>query len=182
MTANSGISEDSADSFKESDEERHNSLNTNIYFRKVYRKKVKSPSKKRSSPIHTNNIEMNTTFSVKESSRESGITTLPDSLLNTKILDLDVSKAKDTTSDYATCTSGTSPDLLERNVFDFPISNLITSDNSIKSNDDSIIAKSEGVCSSDLSFVTMSEVYKYVDQEEGIVLFEKRCLKTPPLR
>ncbi|EFA06702.1 ankyrin repeat and LEM domain-containing protein 1 [Tribolium castaneum] len=68
----------------------------------------------------------------------------------------------DSTSDYATCTSGASPDALERNIFDFPDE-----------------TKSEGVSSSDLSFVSVSEVYKYVDEAEGIVLYERRFLKTP---
>lgn len=33
--------------------------------------------------------------------------------------------------------------------------------------------------SSELSFVTVSEVYRYTDDEEGVLLFEKRLLKNP---
>ncbi|KAJ8976542.1 hypothetical protein NQ317_017950 [Molorchus minor] len=43
----------------------------------------------------------------------------------------------------------------------------------------SYIAKSEGIGSTDTSFVSVSEVYKYVDKDEGIVLYERRMLKTP---
>lgn len=142
----------SDESLKESDDERHFPINIhNITFRKVYRKK--SP-KKPSLKITKN----------REYSQESGVTPFTDL------------KNLETTSDYVTCTSGTSPDILERNVFDF--SGFLTNDESNKSQI-SVITKSEGVGSSDLSFVSVSEIYKYVDEAEGIVLYERRLLKTP---
>jgi ankyrin repeat protein len=182
----SGISDDSDDSLKESDGERHNSVDIkDICFRKVYRKKVKTP-KKKTSPIQTCNRSVSEDNSdYKQYSKESGITLLQDSLsCNTKKdvclkkFDLEVSKLRDASSDYATCTSSVSPDILERNIFDF--NSLITNDEtkSVRSQA-TTISKSEGISSSDMSFVSVSEVYKYVDQQEGIVLYERRFLKTP---
>ncbi|XP_063932736.1 ankyrin repeat and LEM domain-containing protein 1-like isoform X2 [Zophobas morio] len=177
----SGISDDSGDSLKESDEERYNPVDVkNICFRKVYRKKVKTP---KSSPIKTSNQKIKSKMDeIIQFSNESGIAMLPDSLnikeeTPLKKLSLDLSKGgRDTSSDYVTCTSGISPDILERNIFDF--TNLMTSDDSNKSQL-STITKSEGISSSDLSFISVTEIYKYVDKEEGIVLYERRFLKTP---
>ncbi|XP_044265698.1 ankyrin repeat and LEM domain-containing protein 1-like [Tribolium madens] len=72
----------------------------------------------------------------------------------------------DATSDYV---SGTSPEILERNIFDFEENKSQIS----------VLTKSEGISSEDLSFVSVSEVYKYVDEAEGIVLYERRFLKSP---
>lgn len=182
-----GDSYDSGDSLKESDEERYSNVDfKNICFRKVYRKKIKTP-KTKSSPIDTTNSTNQTIkteiSSFKHFSKESGISMLPNSVISEndtkapKKLEQNMSKViKDTTSDYVTCTSGDSPDILERNVFDF--NNLLTSDDSNKSQV-STVTKSEGISSSDLSFISVSEVYKYEDKEEGVVLFERRFLKTP---
>lgn len=43
----------------------------------------------------------------------------------------------------------------------------------------SVNAKSEGIGSTDLSFVSVSEVYRYEDHDQGIILYERRLLRTP---
>ncbi|KAG5881390.1 hypothetical protein JTB14_012006 [Gonioctena quinquepunctata] len=45
------------------------------------------------------------------------------------------------------------------------------------SNGDESAKKSEDVASTDQSFVSVSEIYKYEDMEKGVVLYEKRLLK-----
>lgn len=77
-----------------------------------------------------------------------------------------ISKKSDKTdsSDYKTCSNS----VLEKNVFE------ITEDLNSANNDiPSAITMNES------SSIAISEVYKYEDKEEGIVLFEKRLLKTP---
>lgn len=73
------------------------------------------------------------------------------------------SKNKDTSSDYCTCTSG-SDDVnpLERNIFE--ISSLTDFNSSVKHYDD------------ETGFVSVCEVFKYEDVEEGVVLYEKKHL------
>nr|XP_022913973.1 ankyrin repeat and LEM domain-containing protein 1 [Onthophagus taurus] len=113
----------------------------------------------------------------KESSRESGILTFPESeeentrglydddfnrKLDRKLINSNANK--DSSSDYCTCTDG-SMDLninqFERNIFD--IGSICTEKSSI-----------------DATFVSISEIYKYTDDEEGVVLYEKRVL-TPTI-
>lgn len=67
---------------------------------------------------------------------------------------------------YVTCTSGTSPDIFESNVFDF--SRFLTNDETNESQI-RVITKSEWVWGSNLSFVSVSEIYKYVDEAESII-------------
>lgn len=139
---------------------------------------------------------------IKEFSAESGIVTLP----NSKIEDFSNADDKESSfcpnaprvngcdinqnlnasisasTDYHTCSAGINSALpnstfvIDKNVFEITndLSNLTT--NEAKSRRSS--TKSEGICSNDVSFVSVSEVYKYIDEEEGIVLFEKRLLKT----
>ncbi|XP_074037159.1 uncharacterized protein [Leptinotarsa decemlineata] len=77
-------------------------------------------------------------------------------------------KKNSTSSDYLTCTSNSA---LNRNVFE------ITEDLTKSIEDGS--KKSDDAASTDLSFMSVSEVYKYEDMEEGIVLYERRLLKAP---
>ncbi|XP_044744644.1 ankyrin repeat and LEM domain-containing protein 1-like [Coccinella septempunctata] len=139
---------------------------------------------------------------IKEFSAESGIVTLPNSKSEDFFsadnkesfcpVDAVVEVPTDTTQtvevsmtnteDYHTCSAGndTTPInttfVLDKNVFEITsdLSHLAVDD--VKSRRSS--TKSEGICSNDISFVSVSEVYKYIDEEEGIVLFEKRLLKT----
>lgn len=131
-------------------------------------------------------------------SRESGILTLPDSVLddcseldenykiNTKTND---AQTKNTLSDYFTCGSDRS-DILNRCIIETSSFANETSECTGVYFDST--AKSEGKTSevqiadqnqsndSDLTFVTVSEVYKYTDEEQGVVLYERRLLKSPP--
>ena len=78
-------------------------------------------------------------------------------------------KNKDTTSDYSTCTSSSGDvNPLERNIFE--ISSLTDSNSSVKHYDD------------ETSFVSVCEVFKYEDVEEGVVLYEKKHLVSNGLR
>ncbi|KAF7268345.1 hypothetical protein GWI33_018498 [Rhynchophorus ferrugineus] len=156
-----------------------------ITFRKVYRKtrkksSIKSPNKTQKSvyfdatktSLEDTNCEEAENFSLaKEYSTESGIITLPVSVedigLSSNIEHIPLKK-KETSSDYQTC-SQISIDAFEKNVFE------ITEDLSqlhIQKGDNT-------VCTDDMSFVSVSEVYKYEDKDEGIVLYEKRLLKSP---
>lgn len=117
---------------------------------------------------------------IEDLSDESGIVTLPpskNSFSSTK-LSIFQPKLHDTSSDYMT-SSATS--LLNRNIF--TIANDLS--RSLFTSDESCIDNSKVGCenktddegSTEMSFVTVSEVYKYEDKEEGIVLYEKRVVK-----
>ncbi|KRT84184.1 hypothetical protein AMK59_2856, partial [Oryctes borbonicus] len=121
----------------------------------------------------------------KESSRESGILTLQDSsdedggyseddLSYNKIKtvkaarNLKIKENKDNSSDYCTCTEGSdTTNMLDKTIYEFSTNNNPNHFKSSNSNDDQ-----------ELSFVSVSEVYKYTDLEEGVVLFEKRILSS----
>lgn len=172
----------------------------NITFRKVYRKtrrisrdsSIRSTKSTETTPVakrnehnkYAKNLISNESCpedftKIVNFSNESGIELLANSNIISPSqskelnLSLDIVKPvefekKDSSSDYMTCTS-TSVNTFERN-----ISNLMTSDESHSLS----IAKSEGI-GSDASLVHISELYKFVDPEEGIVLYERRFLKTP---
>ncbi|XP_018578499.1 homeobox protein Wariai-like, partial [Anoplophora glabripennis] len=109
-------------------------------------------------------------------SKESGIVTLPNSINDESNLFCDkpqdnspekqtnLLKSREISSDYMTCSSNS---LFEQNIFD------ITEDGSVN------LLTCEDAGSNDVSFISISEVYKYVDKDEGIVLYERRLLKTP---
>ncbi|KAL3285873.1 hypothetical protein HHI36_000393 [Cryptolaemus montrouzieri] len=127
---------------------------------------------------------------LREFSKESGIMTLPNSKSEVYIA---VDKANSissnqdivatniilentiNSSDYRTCSSCDMSNVMNRNIFEMTndLSHLAVEE--VKSRRSS--TKSEGVFSTDVSFVSVSEVYKYIDEDEGIILFEKRLLK-----
>lgn len=120
-----------------------------------------------------NSHQSNDFCKFSEKSRESGIVTLNDSALEDDEIKLSPrkiskTKSKDTSSDYCTCTEG-SDDVMNQNVYE-----MSSSSSSQKSTDhiNNHIANFEN------SFISVSEVYRYSDRDEGIVLFEKRIL--PP--
>ncbi|CAG9839599.1 unnamed protein product [Diabrotica balteata] len=80
-------------------------------------------------------------------------------------------------SDYMTCSSNS---LLNKNIFSIT---LLTNDSSDKSCIDNKAVVSDSVTdetgSTEMSFVTVSAVYKYEDKQKGIVLYEKRVHKKP---
>lgn len=123
----------------------------------------------------------------KDYSKESGVVMLTSSLSNssfavqvpTKTNTSSISKRQRSSSDYLTC-SRSSINSLEKNIFE------ITDDLSDLNLNKSVCAPvekaksdgSEGAASDQCSFVSVSEVYKYVDEDQGVVLFERRLLKT----
>lgn len=134
--------------------------------------------------------EANELSKMEQFSKESGIVTLPDSTndesnffcdkeISTAREQTDLMKPQEISSDYMTCSSNS---LFEKNIFEITedISSLLAVDESKdvkglavdKSNDNDSN-------SNDISFISISEVYKYVDKDEGIVLYERRLLKTP---
>lgn len=131
-------------------------------------------------------------------SRESGILTLPDSLVddcseideNHKIdYKNNVSQLKNTLSDYFTCGSDRS-DILNRCIIETSSFANETSEctgiyfdstaKSVGRTADVQIVDQNRSNDSDLTFVSVSEVYKYTDEEEGVILYERRLLKSPP--
>ncbi|XP_028128209.1 uncharacterized protein LOC114324549 [Diabrotica virgifera virgifera] len=91
-------------------------------------------------------------------------------------LNLD-SNMTENNSDYLTCSSVNS--LLNKNIFE--IDSNITNDSSDKSCIDNKAVggvTDESGCT-EISFVTVSAVYKYEDKQQGIVLYEKRVHKQP---
>ncbi|XP_050296832.1 ankyrin repeat and LEM domain-containing protein 1-like [Anthonomus grandis grandis] len=183
-----------------------------ITFRKVYRKtrsKSKTPSKASNPTIFRDAINSDSKCNLDETlyvdaisvtqlqdySRESGVVTLPSSLNELGLFELEKSVAKEEkSSDYLTC-SHTSVDSLEKNIFELPDelntlnldskhheSLLVKSNTDVVDKEDSMKSdggSSGGSDSNELSFVSVSEVYKYVDKDEGVVLYERRLLKTP---
>lgn len=126
----------------------------------------------------------------KESSRESGIQSLPESTFDLSqetsiytqtnkpcgIVSLnEPKKIRDTSSDYFTCNEGSSVNILDQNVFeitsDLSSYSLPASSKSINSNNE--------FKQSDVNNFNISELYKYIDEEEDIILFEKRLLVSP---
>lgn len=133
---------------------------------------------------------------MQQYSKESGIITLPNSMLVTGNIPKTTSSAEfsisemysppkmktslikiDASSDYNTCSTASEKSSLV-NSFE------MTDDLSIEFTQDEtkgdLISSTHSKSSSpELSFVTVSELYKYVDEDEGIILFERRFLKTP---
>ncbi|KAI4467890.1 ankyrin repeat and lem domain-containing protein 1 [Holotrichia oblita] len=126
----------------------------------------------------------------KESSRESGILTLPESSdedggysddsfideqcefnyieTTNNLGNLNIKEHKDTSSDYCTCTESSEiANILDKTIYGFSNNKNLHPPNSSNSDDQ------------DLSFVSISEVYRYTDLDEGIVFYEKRILVTP---
>lgn len=139
--------------------------------------------------------EVDTSTSVfdkcRKLSRESGILTLPDSVLSEYDTEKDSAKEKsvevqvdtrpNASSDYCTCDS-TSINILERNVIESSVEDDACGsfkNESSRVKEGSVTNSPRSVESSELTFVTVSEVYKYLDPEEGVTLYEKRLLKTP---
>lgn len=134
---------------------------------------------------------------LKEYSKESGIVTLPHTLKDTHTFDLDPEDTsqkaltkEEKSSDYLTC-SHNSINTFEKNVFEITddLNNI-----NLESKTDNMNAleplahgktnavKSERDKSNDsneMSFVSVSEVYKYEDKQEGVVLYERRLWKAP---
>lgn len=118
-------------------------------------------------------------------SRESGILTLPDSALDFSDEKDDLQKTPfkenepafkiNASSDYCTCDSS-SVNILEVNVIESSTEEHFCDETKNKTPENEQNTR-RSLESSDLSFVTVSEVYKYKDTDEGIVLFEKRLLK-----
>lgn len=129
----------------------------------------------------------------KESSRESGILTLPESSdedggysddsfideqfelndihITNDLGHLNIKENKDTSSDYCTCTENSDiTNILDKTMYGF------------SNNKHLPLPKSNSSDDQDLSFVSVSEVYRYTDLDEGIVLYEKRILVTPSCR
>lgn len=125
---------------------------------------------------------------MEQFSKESGIVTLSDSV-NTELNffcdkqipstkeQTDLVKPQEISSDYMTCSSNS---LFEKNIFEMTedISNLLAVDR-YKNVKGLVVDKSDDVNSNDISFVSISEVYKYEDKDEGITLYERRLLKAP---
>lgn len=164
------------------------------HFLQNYRKtrsKSKSPKSTKSEKSSTNEIlvvdetfytDAQNTTSFKELSRESGVVTIPSSTGHS-IFFMDQTTGKknsyklEKSSDYFTCSHNNSINSLERNIFeiteDLSALNVI----SVNEKEDDQPEKPEVESLSELSFVSVSEVYKYVDEEENVVLYEKRYLK-----
>lgn len=125
---------------------------------------------------------------MEQFSKESGIVTLSDSV-NTELNffcdkqipstkeQTDLVKPQEISSDYMTCSSNS---LFEKNIFEMTedISHLLAVDR-YKNVKGLVVDKSDDVNSNDISFVSISEVYKYEDKDEGITLYERRLLKAP---
>ncbi|CAG9862775.1 unnamed protein product [Phyllotreta striolata] len=134
-------------------------LNSTI--KKTYKKKRKierQPNPRSSTPQTSPKscmVERN-----PQCSSESGIQTLPCSGNS-----LSSVKPPETSSDYMTC-SGNS--ILNQNILA-----IYDASKSLFASDESCNKSCE---SYEASFVTVSEVYKYEDEQEGIVLYEKRSI------
>lgn len=100
-----------------------------------------------------------------------------------------IDKQKDTSSDYYTCTDASDCNVLEKNISESNLS-MISSDismpwvaNSIMTSDNSanntINRRNLANRSFDKTVVSVTEIYKYLDPQEGVVLYEKRLLVTP---
>lgn len=114
---------------------------------------------------------------MKEYSRESGVVTIQSLLDSTQSWKMNNSKesaaVQEKNSDYFTC-SHNSITSLEKNILE------ITDDLSdirldVRASD----PNQSDTGGSEISFVSVSEVYKYVDMDEDVVLYERRLLKTP---
>lgn len=128
--------------------------------------------------------EPNSVSVSRKLSRESGILTLPDSTLDyvyemDNLEKVEVSEMCNESSDYFTC-SFASPNAFERKTGekDMEVQNGFIE--KINLNEAGI---GDGLCvdnstSTECSFVTVSEWYRYTDEEEGVMLFEKRLLKS----
>uniref|UniRef100_A0AAR5QFQ0 LEM domain-containing protein n=2 Tax=Dendroctonus ponderosae TaxID=77166 RepID=A0AAR5QFQ0_DENPD len=164
-----------------------------INFRKVYRKKRSKssrcqtaktpkgqPNRNSASPTDLDDSHYTDAYSIsqlKEYSGESGVVTIQSLLDSNQSRKLNNSKERtavqEKNSDYFTC-SHNSIISLEKNIFE------ITDDLSDIRLD--VIAsdpKQSDTGASETSFVSVSEVYKYVDMDEDVVLYEKRLMKAP---
>lgn len=116
--------------------------------------------------------------------------TLPDSTLDytseidalekQEISEIRAVESNHRNSDYFTCSSE-SPNAFERNIDSSGekiIAEVSGSTNGLNDSKvgESLLASSN--TSTELSFVTVSEMYRYTDVEEGVTLYEKRLLKS----
>ncbi|XP_060522645.1 ankyrin repeat and LEM domain-containing protein 1-like [Cylas formicarius] len=192
-------------SFDESDANYVNEKRTSreyITFRKMYRKtkKIDEKGPKISNRSTLNHTQINATVyhdacsdtaltnqkmaEFSGYSKESGIVTLPVSVddVNYSWTELEqnetrevIEDKRDKSSDYMTC-SRASVDTLERNILE--INDDLSLNNEITKGVHQLHETHS--TNNDLSFVSViSEVYKYVDNDEGVVLYERRLLKTP---
>lgn len=129
----------------------------------------------------------------KESSRESGILTLQisseedagysgndfeeenNSYDNDQVIKalakLNINENKDTSSDYCTCTeTSETSNVLEKTIYGF------------SSNRNRNTLKCNSIDDKEHSFICVSEVYKYADPDEHIVLYEKIVTVSPANR
>lgn len=126
----------------------------------------------------------------KDYSKESGVEMLTRSSLSNSSFAVQVpaktntssiSKQQRSSSDYLTC-SHSSINSLEKNIFeitdDLSDLNLNINNSACAPVEKAKSDGSEGAASDQCSFVSVSEVYKYVDEDQGVVLFERRLLKT----
>nr|CAH7734612.1 unnamed protein product [Callosobruchus chinensis] len=87
-------------------------------------------------------------------------------------------RSTEVTQSFKTCSLLSNK--LEKNIFE------ITEDlsgssalNDVKIDQNHRVDGSESIASSEQTFVSVSEVYRYEDKQEGIVLYERRLLKAP---
>ncbi|KAL1502110.1 hypothetical protein ABEB36_007303 [Hypothenemus hampei] len=172
-----------------------------ITFRKVYRK-TRSKTKKPKTKSHNNTLynDAETISRCTEVSKESGLMTLPSlsectndfnhsnelhsDLLNnptTHLLSAKSDRQQEKSSDYYTC-SHNSINSLNKNILEITkdldrvsIKQKYQHGDSITEFEKNVFEISEGT--TECSFITVSEVYKYVDRDEHVVLYEKRISK-----
>lgn len=130
--------------------------------------------------------------SCRKLSRESGILTLPDSTLDyaseidnlekQEVSEISGRESRRQNSGYFTCSSE-DPNAFERNIDSSGEKIIEESVNTLEENGLNDARIGDGLLissntSSELSYVTVSEWYRYTDAEEGVTLFEKRLLKS----
>ncbi|CAG9772676.1 unnamed protein product [Ceutorhynchus assimilis] len=160
-----------------------------ITFRKVYRKsrskssrsslsKTEPPKLEQSSNVSSNKksiyVSANNEFThLTGYSKESGIVTLESTSLKQSMNEPAQHRQS---SDYLSFTND-SINVLEKNIDEVNLSDQ--EEEQLLNNNicDSGEGGSNG-SSTELSFVSVSEVYKHVDEEQGVTLYEKRLLKT----
>ncbi|VEN39981.1 unnamed protein product [Callosobruchus maculatus] len=121
-------------------------------------------SESRNPPLNlVNNNELNQTFEVPAAG---------------EVIEASQRPSTDVTPSFKTCSLLSNK--FEKNVFE------ITEDlsgnsalNNVKVDQNQRVDGSESIASSEQTFVSVSEVYRYEDKQEGIVLYERRLLKPP---
>lgn len=116
---------------------------------------------------------------IEDFSRESGILTLPSSTGNESSLQVHNSSSSNST--YLSCCSTDTQNIMECNIFSIPDESQLSENFHEKSTEErnSLLDKNINCGTSSIvneSFVSVSEVYKYTDDEEQVVLYEKRIL------